>query len=178
MNVGSLNLASPEAFAPTLYALSPLAIAAAGLSLMIGYRQFGFRLLAVGVFLPATGALSPMWLGGDQSLITLHTNWLIGCLATVGGSLFILDRKQAGLALAMPAINRFVIIPTLAPILKHTPWEFVLTGLLLVTVLGGPAILRALLRGALSDQSTGFILGWFRRPDRPADGPPRAPLHW
>jgi hypothetical protein len=145
-------LSDAATFAQILYLLATLAIAAAGLAIMVGFRQFGVRLFAVGVFLPVAGAMSPLWLTGEPGSVFLLWNAVIGTSATIGGCLIILGQHQAGWALAMPAINRFLIIPTLAPVLAETPLEILLTALFVVSILGGPLLVRRMLHRAIVER--------------------------
>ena len=135
------EIAQPQSFGTTMFAVSPLMIAAAGIAIMVGLRDLGRRLLLAAVFLVLVGAVSSYWLGGEGPSVS--RDWLALWALAVGGSVFILGKPRQGLALLIPAIERLAFLPAVAPVLRETPLELLLMLFSVGLILGFPLLWQA-----------------------------------
>ena len=89
----------------------------------------------------------------------IFPDWIVIWLAVAGGCAIILGIHRAGIALMLPALVRFVILPNLAATFDQTS---VLPFLILtpvILVFGGILLLQSLIRPIYGETAGGYVAG-------------------
>lgn len=80
-------------------------------------------------------------------------------LAVAGGCAFIFGANRAGIALAMPAVIRFILWPYFAPAIDQIPVAPFILLAPVILVFGGISLLQSIVRLGYGETAGGYVAG-------------------